>query len=90
MKTGIILYLLGGEQGPVDPELGELQGSEMKIRGLPFQPDCLRLGRDQEELVDYWKEMTVQGMKRIVCMLAKVQADNVLEVGGRELVLSGY
>ena len=82
MKTGIIFYLAGGK----DPGQ-EVYQSSVKDE-LP-SADLYRFADSEEEIVNYWWELTAKGMHRILCQVAQMDPDNTVRITERSMRLSG-
>ena len=86
MKTGVILYVVGGEGQSDDLDMEEA------VRSLDIKADGVEtvFGRSPHfDVMDAWWRLTAKGMKQIVCMLAEVTNDSELRLTGRELRLCG-
>jgi hypothetical protein len=86
MKTGVIVYILGGD--------GAYDGYEVKeaVKKLNIKADRVeivssRLGHF--DVMDAWWMLTAKAMHRIVCMLAEICNDSNLKLTGRNLRLCG-
>ncbi len=82
MKTGIIFYLDGGES--IEQEIHPDSLKE----NLPVA-DVYRFAETENEVVNYWWELTALGMHRILCQLAQVDEDSNLLIKERCLRLCG-
>ncbi len=86
MKTGGILYVVGGTNPGDDLDMEEA------VRSLAVRADRIEtdFGRSPHfDVMDAWRRLTAKGMKEIVCMLAEVTNDSELRLTGRELQLCG-
>ena len=86
MKTGVILYIVGGE-GPYDDF-----DTEKAVRRLDIRADRVEtvLGKSPHfDVMDAWWLLIAKGMKKIVCMLAEVTNNSELRLTGRKLRLCG-
>ena len=86
MKTGVILYIVGGED-PYD----ELDMQEA-VRRLEINADRVEVVSSRSghfDVMDAWWVLTTKGMNRIVCMLAEICNSSNLRLTGRELRLCG-
>ena len=86
MKTGVIVYVLGGE--------GLYDGLDVEaaIRGLDIpagRVEVVSAGSDDYDVMDAWWLLMAKGMKSVVCMLAEVVNHSKLRLTGRELRLCG-
>jgi len=86
MKTGVIVYVVGGE-GPYDD-------FDMKktVRRLNINADRVEVVFSRSsnfDVMDAWWSLTAKGMKLIVCMLAEVGNCSKLKLTGMELRLCG-
>ncbi len=86
MKTGVIVYIVGGE-GPYD-------GFDMKeaVRRLNINAARIEVvfsGEDNFDVMDAWWSLTAKGMKNIVCMIGEIANHSRIELTGRELQLCG-
>jgi 3-mercaptopyruvate sulfurtransferase SseA len=84
MKTGVIIYVVGIE-GADDPT-----DFEEVARRLDIRADRVEVVASQDPNFDImyaWWLLVVNGMKRIVCMLAEVGNHSGLKLTGRELLL---
>ena len=86
MKTGVIVYIVGGE-GPYDD-------FDMKeaVRRLNINADRVEVVFSRSSNFDVmhaWWSLTAKGMKLIVCMIAEVVNRSQLKLTGRELRLCG-
>jgi hypothetical protein len=82
MKTGIIFYITGEK----DPEQ-EINQNSVK-NALP-SADLYRFADNEEEIVNYWWELTAKGMHRILCQIAQLERDNNIRITQKSLRLSG-
>lgn len=86
MKTGVILYIVGGE-GPYD-DLDIKQA----VKGLDLKTDRVETvySRSSDfDVMDAWWSLTAKGMGQIVCMVAEIADASGRRLTGRELRLSG-
>lgn len=86
MKTGVILYIVGGE-GPYDDF-----DTEEAVRSLPIRADRVETVSSitgHFDVMDAWWLLMAKGMNLIVCMLAEVTNNSELRLTGRELRLCG-
>jgi hypothetical protein len=86
MKTGVIVYIVGGE-GPYDDfDIKEA------VRILNINADRVEVVFSRSsnfDVMDAWWSLTAKGMKLIVCMLAEVVNSSQLKLTGQELRLCG-
>ena len=86
MKTGVILYIVGGE-GPYDD-----MDMEEVVKRLDLKADRVEIvsaNSNHFDVMDAWWLLMAKGMKRVVCMLAEVVNRSELKLTGRELRLCG-
>ena len=86
MKTGVILYIVGGE-GPYDD-----MDMEDVVKRLDLKADRVEIvsaNSSHFDVMDAWWLLMARGMKRVVCMLAEVVNRSELKLTGRELRLCG-
>ncbi|MBU0653376.1 MAG: hypothetical protein KKG96_10940 [Proteobacteria bacterium] len=88
MKTGVILYIVGGE-GPYDDFDFDMEEAVLRLNIRADRVETV-LGRSPHfDVMDVWWLLTAKGMKKIVCMLAEVTNNAELRLTGRELRLCG-
>ena len=86
MKTGVIIYVVGGSGFDDSIDL------EQAAQRLHVRADRVEVVVSQDENFDImyaWWLLLVKGMRRIVCMFAEVSGHSELKLTGRELVLCG-
>ena len=86
MRTGVILYIVGGEGQSDDLEM------EDAVRSLNIRAERVETvfgSSPHFDVMDAWWRLTAKGMKKIVCMLAEVANGSELRLTGRELRLCG-
>jgi hypothetical protein len=86
MKTGVIVYIVGGE-GPYDDF-----DMEEAVRRLNINADRVEVVFSRSsnfDVMDAWWLLVAKGMKLIVCMLAEVVNCSKLKLTGTELRLCG-
>jgi len=86
MKTGAIVYVLGKENQNENFDLEEA------VRSLNIKADRVEIVSSTSghfDVMDAWWLLTTKGMKKIVCILAKVVNHSKIELTGRELRLCG-
>ena len=86
MKTGAIVYVVGGEDLYDDLDM------EVAVKGLHIQADRVEVVSARSshfDVMDAWWMLTAKGMKSIVCMLAEIVNRSELRLTGRELRLCG-
>ena len=86
MKTGVILYIVGGE-GPYDDI-----NMEEAVKTLDLKADRIETVYSRFnhfDIMDAWWSLTAKGMKQIVCMVAEIANSSGLRLTGRELRLCG-
>ena len=86
MKTGAIVYVLGGE------DLNDDLDMDVAVKGLDIQADRVEVVSARSnhfDVMDAWWLLTAKGMKSIVCMLAEIVNRSELRLTGRELRLCG-
>ena len=86
MKTGVILYIVGGEDLYDDLDMEEA------VRSLPIRADRVETVSSiagHFDVMDAWWLLMAKGMNLIVCMLAEVTNNSELRLTGRELRLCG-
>ena len=86
MKTGVILYIVGGE----DPYDG--LDLEQAVNGLNLEADRVEAVYSRSsnfDVMDAWWSLTAKGMKQIVCKTAEIANGSRLRLTGRELRLCG-
>ena len=86
MKTGVIVYIAGGEG------MGDDFDWEQEVKRLNIRADRVEtvLGRSPHfDVMDVWWLLIAKGMNKIVCMLAEVTNNSELRLTGRELRLCG-
>ena len=86
MKTGVIVYVVGGE--------GPHEGLDMEaaVRRLDINADRVEVVSARSshfDVMDAWWLLMAKGMKRVVCMLAEVVNRSEIKLTGRELRLCG-
>jgi len=87
MKTGAIVYVVGGES-IID------EGFDMirEVRSLPIKADRVEVVSPiagHFDVMDAWWMLIEKGMKRVVCMLAEIVNGSEIRLTGRELRLCG-
>lgn len=82
MKTGIIFYIAGGK----DPGQ-EVDQASVKNE-LPLA-NIYRFADSEDEILNYWWELTAKGMHRILCQVAQLEANNTVRITERCMRLSG-
>ena len=86
MKTGVIVYVVGGEC-PYDH-----LDIEETVKSLDINADRVEVVSSRSghfDVMDAWWFLTVKGMKRIVCMIAEIVNHSGLKLSGSELRLYG-
>ena len=86
MKTGAIVYVVGGEDLYDDLDM------DVAVKGLDIQADRVEVVSARSnhfDVMDAWWLLTAKGMKSIVCMLAEIVNRSELRLTGRELRLCG-
>ena len=86
MKTGVILYIVGGE-GPYDDF-----DMEQAVKGLNLNADRVATVYSRSnhfDVMDAWWSLTAKGMHTVTCVLAEVADCSELRLIGRELRLCG-
>ena len=86
MKTGVIVYVVGGEGLYDNLEM------EVAVRRLDLKADRVEIvsaNSSHFDVMDAWWLLMAKGMKRVVCMLAEVVNSSELKLTGRELRLCG-
>ena len=86
MKTGVIVYIAGGEG------MGDDFDWEQEVKRLNIRADRVEtvLGRSPHfDVMDAWWRLTAKGMELVVCMIAEVVNRSHLKLTGRELRLCG-
>ena len=86
MKTGAIVYVIGGED-PYDDLDMELAVRELDIHADRVEVVSARSGHF--DVMDAWWLLMAKGMKSVVCMLAEVVNRSEIRLTGRELRLFG-
>ena len=84
MKTGAIVYVVGKEN------LSEDFDMEVALKNLEINADRVELVSPRSghfDIMDAWWSLTAKGMKRIVCMIAKIVNGSDLRLTGREIQL---
>ncbi len=84
MKTGVIIYVAGMEG------LDDRIDFEEAAQRLSIKADRIEVVASQDANFDImyaWWLLVVNGMKRIVCMLAEAGNHSGLNLTGRQLVL---
>lgn len=86
MKTGVIVYIVGGESSYDDFDMKEA------VRRLNINADRLEVVFSRSsnfDVMDAWWLLTAKGMKLIICMFAEVVNLSELRLTGREFRLCG-
>ena len=86
MKTGVSLYIVGGE-GPYDDI-----DMEKAVKKLDLKADRVEAVYSRSsnfDVMDAWWSLTAKGIKQIVCMIAEIANGSGLRLTGRELRLCG-
>ncbi len=86
MKTGVILYIVGGEVPYDDVDMEDV------VKRLDLKVDRVEIvsaNSSHFDVMDAWWLLMAKGMKRVVCMLAEVVNRSELKLTGRELRLCG-
>ena len=86
MKTGVIVYIVGGEGSYDDFDMKEA------VRRLNINADRLEVVFSRSsnfDVMDAWWLLTAKGMKLIICMFAEVVNLSELRLTGREFRLCG-
>ena len=86
MKTGVIVYIVGGEGSYDDFDMKEA------IRRLNINADRVEVVFSRSshfDIMHAWWMLTEKGMKLIVCMVAEVVNRSQLTLTGQELRLCG-
>jgi len=87
MKTGVIVYVAGGES--IIYEDFDMIGA---VRSLSIKADRVEVVSPTAghfDVMDAWWMLITKGMKLIVCMLAEVNNNSEVRLTGRELRLCG-
>ena len=86
MKTGVILYIVGGEDPYDDLDI------DQAVKGLNLKADRVEAVYSRSshfDIMDAWWSLTAKGMNEIVCMIAEIANGSGLSLTGRELRLCG-
>ena len=86
MKTGVILYIVGGE-GPYDDV-----DMEEAVKRLDLKADRVETVYSRSnnfDVMDAWWSFTAKGTNNVVCMIAEIVNGSGLKLTGRELRLCG-
>ena len=86
MKTGVILYIVGGE-GPYDD-----MDMEDAVKRLDLKADRVETVYSRSinfDVMDAWWSLTAKGTNKVVCMIAEIVNGSGLRLTGRELRLCG-
>jgi len=82
MKTGIIFYITGEKDPGQEIDQASVENA------LPTA-DLYRFADSEDEIVNYWWELTAKGMHRILCQLGQLDGDNNVRITQKSLRLSG-
>ena len=86
MKTGVILYVVGGANPDDEFEVKDA------VKGLGIKADRIETvfsGSTHFDVTDAWWSLTAKGMKRIICRIAEIVNGLELMLKDRELRLYG-
>jgi len=86
MKTGVILYVVGGANPDDEFEVKDV------VKGLGIKADKIETvfsGSTHFDVMDAWWSLTAKGMKPIICKIAETVNGSGLRLTGRELRLCG-
>jgi hypothetical protein len=88
MKTGIIVYVVGNQEGKGQFDEKEALG-KLGVKADRVEFVFSGTGGD-DDLAYSWWTMIRKGMARIVCMTGERIAASDIRLLGREMQLSGY
>ena len=86
MKTGVILYIVGGE-GPYDDVDMEEAVKRLDLKANRVETVYSR--SNNFDVMDAWWALTAKGTNNVVCMIAEIVNGSGLRLTGRELRLCG-
>ena len=84
MKTGVILYVVGGAN-PDD----EMEDAVERLGIKAHRVETVFSGSTHFDIMDVWWSLTAKGMKLIICKIAEMVNGSELRLTGRELRLCG-
>ena len=90
MKTGVIVYVLGNEDNHQDT--GRNMDINTQVKKLGVDADRVELVSEFDGQFDIpyaWWSLTVKGMHRIICKMARLTQAGELQFTGHELRLCG-
>ncbi len=86
MKTGIILYVAGGDRIEDDFDV-EKAVANLNLKADKVELVSLKAGHFS--VMDAWWLLLAKGMRRIVCLVAEVVNGSELKLTGRQLRIWG-
>jgi hypothetical protein len=87
MRTGAIIYVAGDE-----PEQGFTQNPNDVVRDFGIEADRLEIVTRTSghfDIHDAWWRLIVEGMQRVLCLIAEVDNNGALRLTGRQMRLCG-
>ncbi len=86
MKTGIIVYVVGGERADKDFDVVEAVNA---LRIGADRVEAVLSGEGHFDVMDAWWALTRKGMKQIVYLIGEIVNHSKVRLTGRELRLCG-
>lgn len=87
MKTGAIVYIVGGEDS-LDEDFDVIEA----VKCLPIKADRIEVVAPKTghfDIMDAWWMLITKGMNLIVCLHAEIMNRSKIRLTGRELRLCG-
>jgi hypothetical protein len=87
MRTGAIIYVSGDE-----PEQGFTKSPKEVVRDFGIEADRLEIVTRTSghfDIHDAWRQLIVDGMQRVLCLIAEVDNNGALRLTGRQMRLCG-
>ena len=85
MKTGLIVYITGDDRGRRIDKAALLKQMSVSADRV----EIVSQSQGHYDIDDAWFALTVQGMQRIICNIAKINNSGVARWTGQELRLCG-
>ena len=85
MKTGLILYITGDDQGRKIDKAGVLKQMSVSAERV----EIVSQNHGHYDIDDAWWALTVRGMHRIICKTARINNAGEIRWTGQELRLCG-
>lgn len=85
MKTGLILYITGDDQGRRIDKTALLKQMSVPVERL----EIVSQSHGHYDIDDAWWTLTVRGMHRVICKIARINSAGDIRWTGQELRLCG-